>query len=204
MISLAAMTPVRRFNSGLAAAFSAALLAACSSAIEGGIAEPPPTGGPTLAITAAGVGGLDASTTYSEASIEAVMPGFDAEPVTMATEQSTVSALALFRNGLQVLQVLPGEDGRIGAVHGVSASLRGPGGSRIGMSLEEARLPAGSCREGTGNWLGMPICSAPGAPNVTYVFAIPGYADPNGLPDDATLATATLQRIIWTPAGTAS
>lgn len=151
-----------------------------------------------LAITAAGVSGLPASTRFSEAAIEQAMPGFDASSITMATENQTRTALAVFKDGLQMLQVLPGAGGAIGAVHGVSARLRGPNGERIGMTLSEARLSRSDCRDGMDNWLGMPICTARGAPTVTLVFSIPGFISPEGLPDDATLATATLQRIIWT------
>jgi hypothetical protein len=182
----------------------AGLLAACSG-MPGDLSETAtPAGGDVLTITAAGVPGLGPSVRYSEASVEGALPGFDASAITMATESNTQSALAVFKDGLQVLQVLPGPGGSIGPIHGVSARLRGPAGERIGMSLAEARLSRADCREGSGNWLGMPICRSRGAENVTLVFAIAGYISPDGLPDDATLGTATLQRIIWTPAGGAS
>jgi hypothetical protein len=180
-------------------------VAGCSSAIDGGIAEPTVAPGEFLAIDNRGVGAITAATPFSQAAVEQAMPGYDASQVTMATETRTVDGLALFRDGLQVVQVVPGDGGRIGSVHGVSARVRGPGGARIGMSLGETRLPRTACRAGAGNWAGMPICTAPGAPNVSYVFAFAGVAAADGLPDDATLRTATLQRIIWTaPAGSTS
>jgi hypothetical protein len=182
-----------------AIAFAVLVTAGCSSAIEGDIAEPAVRRGDSLVITAAGVAGVTAATDFSEAAVEAALPGYDAAPVTMATEDRTLDGFAVFRDGLQVLQVVPGTDGKVGAVHGVSAQLRGPGNTRIGMSLAESRIPRSSCREGTGNWSGMPICTAPGAPNVALVFAIPSYVDPDAPPDESALATATLQRFIWTP-----
>ncbi|WP_237154898.1 DUF1131 family protein [Oryzibacter oryziterrae] len=153
-----------------------------------------------MSFSAAGVPGLAAGTPYSAKAIQASMPGFEATPVTMATESSeSVSALALFQDGLQVMQVLPGSNGQIGAIHGVSERLAGPNGERIGMSFREARMSRSDCREGQGNWLGMAICKARNAPNVSFVFSVPGYISSSGLPDDATLATATLQRMIWVP-----
>lgn len=188
----------------LAAAAATLALAACSSAIDGGIAEPQIASGSTLVITATGAGGITAATPYSREAVEAALPGYAAAPVTLATENRTVEGLALFNDGLQILQVVPGDDGMVGEIHGVSASLRGPAGTRIGMSMAEAKLTPASCRAGSGNWADMPICAAPGAPNVLLVFAVPGYMADAGPADSAMLAGATLQRIIWTAGGTAS
>lgn len=185
----------------LSGVLMSAALAGCSLlGSDSDFSPPPPPRASTLRITTAGVPGLPPDTAFSKKAIESLEPGYVVSPVTMATEQSeSVAALALFRDGLQVLQVLPGQGGRIGAVHGVSESLTGPNGERIGMTFRETRMDRSSCREGQGNWLAMPICTARGAPNVTFVFAIPGYISAGGLPDDATLASATLQRIIWVP-----
>jgi hypothetical protein len=191
----------------MAAAVGASIaIAGCSSAIDGGIAEPAIEPGETvLQFTPAGVGGITAATAFSGPAIEAALPGFAASSVTMATEDRTVEALAVFRDGLQVLQVVPGSAGLVGAVHGVSATVRGPNGTRIGMSFADTRIDPRTCRPGHGNWAGMPICPIPSVPEVTLVFAIAGAEDPTALPDPATLAGATLQRIIWTPgAGSAS
>ncbi len=184
----------------LSGVLTAAALAGCSLLGSDSDFTPPPSRAATFRITAAGVPGLPPGTAFSKKAIEALEPGYVVSSVTMATEQSeSVAALALFREGLQVLQVLPGQGGRIGAIHGVSESLVGPNGERIGMTFREARMNRADCREGQGNWLAMPICTARGAPNITFVFAIPGYISAGGLPDDATLAGATLQRIIWVP-----
>jgi hypothetical protein len=177
-------------------------LAGCSAV--GDVGVEPPTGSISsdfVRITASGVSGIPEGLAYSEASIERALPGYDASSITMATESKTQSALAVFKDGLQVLQIVPGSAGTVSAIHGVSARISGPNGERIGMSFDEARINRSACREGSGNWLGMPICTARGAPNVTLVFAIPGYISPDGLPDDATLGSATLQRIIWTTPG---
>lgn len=173
------------------------LVAGCSSAIESEFGGTSATAqsADMLPITVAGVPGLDPGLPYSEASIEAALPGFDASAITMATETDTRSALALFREGLQVVQVLPAVDGTIGSVHGVSTQIRGPGGERIGMTFAETRVDPATCRIGSGNWFGMPICTSRVAPNVSLVFATTGFT---ASPTDA-MASATLERIIWTP-----
>lgn len=186
---------------------AAALAASGCSAIMGDdtlMASPPPSeaGAGGMRFTANGIPGVSAATSFSKSAIEAALPGFQVSPVTMATERSeSVGALAAFRDGLQIYQILPGKSGGIGAIHAVSERLVGPNGERIGMSFRDAHLDRSDCREGTGNWLGMPICQARKAPGITLVFAIPGYISPSGLPDKATLDGAILQRMIWTPAG---
>lgn len=183
----------------LASPLVAAVIAACS-AIGGDSefvapARPQATG---LHFTSAGIDTLGPATAYSTKAIEAAMPGYQVSSVTMATESSeSVSALAIFKDGLQMLQVVPGQGGHIAAIHGVSERIAGPNGERIGMSFREARMSRADCREGRGNWLGMAICRAHNAPNVSFVFSVPGYISTEGLPDDATLSTATLQRMIW-------
>ena len=150
-----------------------------------------------------GVVGFAPETAYSTAAVEAALPGYSATTIEMATEERTLSGIGVFKDGLQILQLVPGAGGRVAAVHGVSTRVRGPGGARIGMTLREARIDRADCREGDGNWRGMTLCTARGAPAVTLVFSIPGYVD-TVLPDEATLAGATLQRLVWTLPGSAA
>lgn len=167
----------------------------------------PPTGAVQntnlVQITPQGVGALSAGTSYSSKAISAAMPGFQVQPITMATEDSTPSALALFQDGRQVLQIVENPDGTIGAIHGVTQYMTGPNGERIGMSLAEAGVDPSLCRPGEGNWRGMPICRARGARNVELVFSIPGYEVSNALPPPQVMAQATLQRIVWLADGAA-
>ncbi len=180
----------------LAPVVLALALSACSESLENISTVPTAT---LLRITEAGAGPITAATPYSKAGLESLLPGYTIETVTMASENRTETALAAFSNGLQVLQILSAGGGRIAAVHGVTHHMTGPNGERIGMTFVEARQDASACRVGTGNWNGMPICTARGAPSVSLVYAVPGYESSTRLPDQATLAEATLQRIIWTP-----
>jgi hypothetical protein len=189
-----------RILARFAPTLAAVVVAACSSITDNEFVTPARQPIEGLRFTDAGVPQLGANTAFSSKAIGAAMPGYEVSSVTMATEQSeSVAALAVFKDGLQVLQVVPGPGGRIGAVHGVSERITGPNGERIGMTFREARLSRSDCREGRGNWLGMAICHTRTAPSVSLVFSIPGYISLDGLPDEATLATATLQRMIWAP-----
>lgn len=173
-------------------------LAGCSGGVDDMVtASVPAAEAPS--ITPSGVAGLPPEAAYSETAVEEAMLGYDASSITMATETQTRGGMAVFKDGLQMMQLVPGPSGGIGEVHGVSARLRGPNGERIGMTFAETGALRETCRTGRGNWLNMPICQARGVPNVTLVFAVPSIAaggfDP--LSSEA-LAAASLQRIIWT------
>lgn len=174
------------------------VLAGCASEIDG-FAYDQASNADIVIVTAAGVGGLSAATPFTEAAIETAIPVGDVTTVTMATEEDTHQALAVFAEGMQVIQVL-GAGGQVSEIHGVTQRVSGPNGEHIGMTFAEARPDPASCRVGTGNWVGMPICTARGAPNVHLVFALPGDRGSATLPAAATLGTAVLQRIVWSPA----
>lgn len=190
----------RRSFTALAAAV---LLAACSALPPGGFDAGSPATSDLFAFGAAGVGGFDPAVGTTPRAVEGALPGFSASPIEMAIEQRTLTGTGVFRDGLQVLQLVPGAGGRVIAVHGVSPRVRGPNGERIGMSFAQSRLSRSDCRLGTGNWRGMPVCPARGAPGVDLVFAIPGYVG-DDLPDGSDLAGATLQRMVWTVPGASS
>jgi hypothetical protein len=175
-----------------------AALAGCSSAIDG-FAYDEPASSDVVTISSAGVGPITAATAYSPETLQGALPGSDVSPVTMATEGDMREALAVFSNGMQVLQVLGDSSSGIEQIHGVTQRLAGPNGEHIGMTLAEAQPDVAACRVGSGNWYGMPICPARGAPNVILVFALPGDRAETTLPAGADLGSAVLQRIVWTP-----
>lgn len=153
-----------------------------------------------LTITDAGAGPINASTRYSESALKQALPWAEVRTVQMARENSTGWTLAIFRDGIQVIQVFKGGNGNVGEINGVTPHLTGPNGERIGMSLREAGVSRSSCRVGRNLWRGMAVCPSRGSSHVTLVFAIPGYGGPfDVLPSASDLQRAELQRIIWRP-----
>lgn len=151
-------------------------------------------------IQAQSAGPLTPDTAYSASAIKAKMPGFTTETITAGVESSTVAAYGVFSDGIQVLQVHKGANGRIGPVHGVTHHLSGPNGERIGQTYGELRIDRDDCRVGRDLWRGMALCQARGADNVTLVFAIPQFQGPfDRLAPDGELDDAVLQRIVWEP-----
>lgn len=186
----------------MSAALLALLTAGCITPTDGFDPSSPAIPGKVLLqITAAGAGGLSGETAYSNKAIEEALPGFTTQPIQIAVEDHTLWTIGAFHEGFQVLQVLKGDAGRIGEVHGVTHHLAGPNGERIGMSLAQIGTSPADCRVGRDLWRGMAICSARGTPNVTLVYAIPGFEGPfDRLPPSDRLGSALLQRIIWRPA----
>ncbi|WP_346898604.1 DUF1131 family protein [uncultured Roseibium sp.] len=179
------------------------LVAACSPTIDdsGPILVAQTSDVTLVEISRDSVGGITADTRYGEKAIEAALPGFTAEGIQTAEENTTEWAIGAFNSdGFQVLQIFKGKDGKVRAVHGVTHHLQGPNGERIGMTFAQVGTSRGDCRLGKNLWRGMAICKAKGTPNVELVFAIPEYPGPfDRLAPQDELRKASLQRILWFP-----
>ncbi len=179
------------------------LVAACSPTIDdsGPILVAQTSDVTLVEISRDSVGGITEDTRYGEKAIEAALPGFTAEGIQTAEENTTEWAIGAFNSdGFQVLQIFKGKDGKVRAVHGVTHHLQGPNGERIGMTFAQVGTSRGDCRVGKNLWRGMAICKAKGTPNVELVFAIPEYPGPfDRLAPQDELRKAGLQRILWFP-----
>ncbi len=192
------------FRSAIAAGLLAAgsLLAGCADMSTMGetATDAAITQRTLVTMTAASVGPIDSETRYSTKAIEAALPGFTTQPIQMAVEDRTLWTTGVFHNGFQVLQVLKGNGGKIGAIHAVSANVTGPNGERLGMRFDQVGTSPSDCRVGRNLWRDMAICPARGAPNVKLVYAVTQYDGPfDALPPREQLASARIQRIVWNP-----
>lgn len=183
----------------------ALIVSACSPTFEsGGPVVVDRTSNVTLVqITEDSVGGITSDTKYGTKAISVALPGFTTDGIQTAVENKTEWAIAAFNSdGFQVLQVFKGANGNIRTVHGVTHHLKGPNGERIGMTFDEVGTRRGNCRVGKNLWRGMAICKAKGTSNVELVYAIPQYNGPfDRLAPASELRGASIQRILWTPAG---
>lgn len=192
-----------RRSCGLGSALLGCLaLAACGTPADE-LESQAPTVETFLQITKAGAGPLSASTRYDAKVIEAAMPGYTTGSVLIGLETGTTNATVIFKTmyggRVQALHVLPGPNGKIAQIHGVTQHIVGPAGERPGMTFRQTGVSPSSCRMGTNLWLGMAICSSQGAANVILAFSLKGEAaTATTLPGADALATGELQRIIWT------
>lgn len=156
-----------------------------------------------LKVEAGGVGRLGADVAFDPARILSLMPDYTSGNVLISQETQTANALVLFRpspgGAVQVLQILPHADGKIGEIHGVSRQVRGPAGERPGMSFVDTPTDPSTCRMGTTLWTGLIVCRSSGARNVLLTFSLAGSVPASAmLPTGNDLGSAELQRIVWT------
>lgn len=155
----------------------------------------------SYAITTESAGPITVETAYSTATLRRLFPDERIDVISTADEDGVVNALTVFSEGLQVMMVVPDKSGRkIKSVHGSGLAVAGPNGERLGMTFRQAGLNRGDCTVGTGPWLGMAVCPAPGAPNIRLVFDNGGWSGaPTELAPASSLADGKLQRIVWVP-----
>ena len=156
-----------------------------------------------LKVEASGVGRLDGSVAFDPARILSLMPDYTSGSVLISQETQTANALVLFHpspgGAVQALQILPHPDGKIAEIHGVSRQVVGPAGERPGMAFVDTRTDPSTCRMGTTLWTGLVVCRSSGARNVLLTFSLAGSVAATAmLPTGNDLASAELQRIIWT------
>jgi hypothetical protein len=130
------------------------------------------------------------------------MPDYTSGSVLISQEIETANAMVLFHpsegGAVQVLQILPGPDGKIGEIHAVSRQVKGPAGERPGMTFAEAKVDPSTCRMGVTLWTGLAICRSSGARNVMLTFSFRGAVGNSSLlPMGEDLANGELQRMIW-------
>ncbi len=154
-----------------------------------------------LVITDDGAGTVRSGTPYNEEALAGVAPGVDIRSIQTAKEDTTAWTHAAFINEIQAVQFFK-SGGTVAEIHGVSQHLKGPNGERIGMSMAQAGVRRGDCRNGTNLWRGMAVCKARNASHVTLVFSIPQYDGPfDTLASSEDLERAELQRIVWRAQG---
>ena len=152
------------------------------------VAPVPPS---ALVLGADGVAGLGAATPFDTAAVRAALPpGFAVE------RQPGGGALWALRDGRLVLEVYPGEGGRVGRIDAVSDDVVGPDGARVGLQTF-ADLDGLDCEPGAASLDGRAVCRRRGSP-VRYAFASRAVVPGQPLPPADGLAGALLERLVWT------
>lgn len=149
--------------------------------------------------SAQAAGPITGAEKVSNQTLSELFPGSTVDGIVTAREEKTEWALAVFQDGVQILQVLR-NGSAVSEVHGVGSSVTGPGQKRVGTYFRQSGFHAGDCRVGKSLWVGAAICREPDSPNMDYVYTISGYDGPfDILPPEDILRDAVLQRIVWRP-----
>lgn len=155
---------------------------------------------PVMKFTADTAGPLGPSPAFSQAEVQARLPGYQTASAETAHEDKVTRTLAVLHDGQQALQLFKGSGGRVSEIHAVSGIVAGPNNEQVGMSFRQAGMQRSNCRVGRNYWRGMAICPSKAASNVKLVFALPGYRGPfNKMPPESAIGDATLQKFVWIP-----
>ena len=175
------------------------LLAACAGDPAPAVdATPSAPGDPATVLTmdADGVGRLGAETPFDTAAVRSALPGgFAVELRSVETEDGLVPVAWALRDGQLVLEVYPGGDGRVTRVDAASDQVAGPNGARTGQSFADLDGGSMDCDPGEAELSGRVVCRPRRGGPVRYVFAHAAAA--GEVPDDDQLATALLERLVW-------
>lgn len=176
----------------------ALLVAGCVSGPDEPLSTAQVSNDTWITITEDGAGAVRFGTPYTDDAMAGISPSADIRTIQTAMEDKTTWTHAAFIGEVQAVQFFKGPGNTVGEMHGVTQHLAGPNGERIGMTMRQANVRRGDCRNGRKLWRGMAVCKARGTSRVKLVFAIPGYTGPfDRLASSEDLKRAELQRIVW-------
>ncbi|HYD44912.1 MAG TPA: DUF1131 family protein [Phenylobacterium sp.] len=169
------------------------------------VATPPVTAPPAepwtsgeLKITPGGVGPLSAATPFEREAVLALFPEARVEPSFLHFGEQTWPQITVEQGdalGLSIIETKPGQR----EVRVATGQVAGPNGETLLAKWTDARFDPANCQPGQGRDVNAVVCRRPDAPQITYVFAVPGWTQPT-MPPAATLAEkAFIREIVWTP-----
>lgn len=159
-------------------------------------AEPAPVD--PRAISAAGVGPLNATTPFDRDAIAALFPGSEVQAEFLHFGEGTTPIITVTGPDEIALEIQGGADGLVSQVIVSGGPFTGPEGAGLLAGWPELGVAAADCVMGEGRFVGQPICRKAGAPNLAYVLSVPRWRG-EGLPDPTTLnGRARLAEYVWT------
>jgi hypothetical protein len=194
------------------------LLAACGpvekKAAEAGAAPPPAQAGQSgsvavavtpylegpLKIRADGVGPINASMAFDEATLKALFPKALIKSAFLHFGPGPAQpVLVVEQNRIPMLEISKGEDGGLGVIRLEGGDVRGPRDETLLTRWSALDLDIAHCRAGEGRDVNGVICVRPEVPNVRYLIGVPGWTK-GGLPPVETLkARGQLNGFAWRP-----
>lgn len=163
------------------------------------VAIAPYAGGP-LKVSNAGVGPINASVAFDLTTLKVLFPKAKVEQAFLHSgEGAAQPILNIEQDNTPLAEVGKTDDGDIAYVRVEAGDARGPRDEQLLAKWGELGFTLDQCRAGAGREINMTICVRPDAPQVSYVFGVPGWTKA-GLPSEAALkAKGQLNALIWRP-----
>ena len=189
-----------------------ALLAACGPAktdrpsrTEEGAKGPvtvaiaPYAGGP-LKVSNAGVGPINGAMAFDLATLKVLFPKAKVEQAFLHSSDGPARPIiTIEQDNTPLAEIGKSDDGEIAYVRVEAGDARGPKDEQLLAKWGDLGFTLDQCRAGAGREINMTICVRPDAPQVSYVFGVPGWTKA-GLPSEGVLkAKGQLNALIWRP-----
>ncbi|MCY1646111.1 DUF1131 family protein [Caulobacter sp. SL161] len=164
------------------------------------VAIAPYAGGP-LKISNDGAGPINASVAFDLATLKVLFPKAKVEQAFLQSgEGPALPIITLEQDNTPLAEIGKSDDGDIGYVRVEAGDARGPKDEQLLAKWGDLGFSLDQCRAGAAREINMTICVRPDAPQVSYVFGVPGWTKA-GLPPEAFLkAKGQLNALIWRPA----
>lgn len=164
------------------------------------VAIAPYAGGP-LKVSNEGVGPINSSVAFDLATLKVLFPKAKVEQAFLHSgEGRALPIINVEQDSTPLAEVGKSDDGDIAYVRVEAGEARGPRDEQLLAKWGELGFTLDQCRAGEGREINMTICVRPDAPQVSYVFGVPGWTKA-GLPSEAALkANGQLNALIWRPA----
>lgn len=164
------------------------------------VAIAPYAGGP-LKVSNDGVGPINGSVAFDLATLKVLFPKAKVEQAFMHFGEGPAQPIiTVEQDNTPLAEIGKNDEAEIAYVLVDAGDARGPKDEQLLAKWAGLGFTVDQCRAGEGREINQTICVRPEAPNVSYVFGIPGYTG-KAVPPEATLkAKGQLNAFIWRPA----
>lgn len=164
------------------------------------VAIAPYAGGP-LKISNDGVGPINGSVAFDLATLKVLFPKAKVEQAFLHFGEGPAQPIiTVEQNTVPLAEIGKNDEAEIAYVRVDAGDARGPKDEQLLARWADLGFTVDQCRAGEGREINQTICVRPKAPNVSYVFGVPGYTG-KAVPPEATLkAKGQLNAFIWRPA----
>lgn len=164
------------------------------------VAIAPYAGGP-LKVSNDGVGPINGSVAFDLATLKVLFPKAKVEQAFMHFGEGPAQPIiTVEQDNVPLAEIGKNDEAEIAYVRVEAGDARGPKDEQLLAKWAGLGFTVDQCRAGEGREINQTICVRPEAPNVSYVFGVPGYTG-KAVPPEATLkAKGQLNAFIWRPA----
>jgi hypothetical protein len=157
-------------------------------------------GAPAYSASDAGIGPVTTTTPFTQDAIAALFPGSQVKEAFLNEEGMQTSIVTVNGPDELVLEIQQSmTEGRVGKILAQGGPVAGPKGETLLDRWSALGFARDQCVMGVDRFVNALLCRRPGAPNLAYVLAIPGYqATDDQVPPEALLADkAFLREFLW-------